>query len=722
MSSLSPRQTSRSSIRVRQVKEELVCSICLDFLHEPILLSCAHSYCRRCLQDLIQTPSCDMDANETDAVQCPNCRAVTEVPNNDVNSLPTNFKLKSLVDIVADRDRRETQSVLVDAWQLPLCSQHCRSQEYYCRDCSELLCRRCMMDLHRHHNYEEADAVLSEDLAALQSLIPPAWEAVTKAEGLVGKIAQRKETMSANAASVKANIAAFFDRARELLNEREQILLGTVEKYSTRQLKWLGGFEDNVHDDRITILETISCIEKLLESPRDAQSVLTERKVAAERMNTHWHSILTISESISSQEQDSILLFSDDQSLCAPITELGTLVTDNTEHANLEPSKLSAISSPDKITPMQKTSAAHQADGSFPQGTDYETGQSAIPSCSTQVAARGAEKTTKQVRSRYRPSLAKHMRELSLPVLPRMIQNEPPKRRFSGHPQCSPQGCFQSATKKPKRVIMCHKGRTHDDIHPCGIAVGHSDSIVVSDLHSHSVKVLASNGKVIDTVGGEGKNSGQFRGPCALAIDREQNIYILERENRRIQKFSNGTFTTWSIGQKGGKLRDPWGIAVSDEKVFITDWQQNCIHILDRNGKHISCIGASESNDFLKLPAGIAVTSEGHLLVADQENHCIWKMTQDGRIIRPIGYKGDKPGQLNSPYSIAVDTNGLVIVTESGNSRVSVFSQQGEFQMCFGGRGSEEGRFNQPRHVSVNSKGQIVVADEMNQRIQIFEL
>ena len=165
-------QTLRSSsVCVKQVEEELVCSICLDFLHEPILLSCAHSYCRSCVQGLVQLSTCDTDAYETSVVNCPNCRAVTNVPNNNMDSLQTNFKLKSLVDIVSENNRQQSSDLIrdrrgmqVDSGQLPLCSQHCRPQEYYCGDCSELLCRRCMMDLHRHHNYDEADAVLSDIL------------------------------------------------------------------------------------------------------------------------------------------------------------------------------------------------------------------------------------------------------------------------------------------------------------------------------------------------------------------------------------------------------------------------------------------------------------------------------------------------------------------------------------------------------------------------------
>ena len=722
-------ETSRSSsVCVKQVKDELICSICLDFLREPILLSCAHSYCRSCLDDLIRT--CD---TETSAVHCPNCRAVTNVPNNDMDSLRTNFKLKSLVDIVSQSDKQQSSEVIlqqsemqVDSRQLPLCSQHCLPQEYYCRDCSELLCRRCMMDQHRHHNYEEADAVLSEHLAALQSFVQPAREALMKAEDTVGTIAQRKETVSANAASVKANITAFFDRARELLNEREQILLGNVVQHTATSVNRLGGLADTVQGDRISILAIIKRIERS-ENSRDV-SVLTEFKAVAERLITLRHSILSTFESISSQEQP--LVFAEDQSLCVPITKLGTLMV-GMEHANIHPAadspSMKAVTStsdrnrhPLTPGPMLQTGAVHQVDGTLPRGTDYETGQpkpNTMSTCyrdPTYGAAKVDEKSyevTKEMATTQK--VVKCMHRQSLPIFPSIQQ------------ACKPQQLSKSlsmqyftATKKPEMVIMCSKGHAHDDIHPCGIAVGHSDSIFVSDVRSHLVKVLASNGKAIDTFGGKGKHSGQFRAPCALAIDREQNIFILERENRRIQKFSNGTFTT--IGQKGSKLGDPWGIAVTDERIFVTDWQKNCVYILDRNGKHLGCI-ASDSI-MLKLPAGIAVTSEGHLLVADQENHCIWMITQDGRIIRQIGYKGDKPGQLNSPYGIAIDTNGLVIVTESGNSRVSVFSQQGEFLMCFGGRGSEEGRFNQPRHVSVNSKGQIVVADEMNQRIQIFEL
>ena len=695
---------------LERVKDELTCSICLDVLTEPTVLSCGHSNCQSCLEKLAQH---DIDTDS--AVECPTCRAVTVVPNNDVGSLPRNFQLKSLADIVVPKnemaskeDQPNRQRSDSQLKRLPVCSEHCRVQEYYCQDCSELLCSRCMMAQHRHHNYDETEAVLQGQCAALQILVKPAREAASKADDLVKKIAKHKQALSSNEASVKSNITAFFDRARVLLSQREEALLSTVDNYVASKSKRLTKLEDTVQKGRETILNTIDRVNKLTENSDDV-SVITESQSVTENLTTHQGSINSISESVCSQEWcDASLTFSEDQTLSVPIAKLGTLMT----------------------------SIDEAQDGSLLQGTatDHDTGQPSSPTSSKGdgSAACLTQSVSTISKSRSSPHLTRKQSEPVFDLEPhqktkelvhhqraKTVVSQFPIRKAVAIPATLQESSApQIPIREPELVILCNKGgRTHEDVHPCGIAMSHNDSIVVSDVHSHSVKIFASNGRMIDTVGNEGKNSGQFRGPCALAIEKEQyvqHIYILERENRRIQKFTNGIFTT--IGQKEFKLGDLWGIALSGDKIFITDWQQNCIHVMDRNGKYLNRIGISGS------AAGIAVTSKGYLLVADQESHCVWMITQEGRIIKPIGHKGQEPGQLNCPYGIAVNSKGRIIVTESGNSRVSVFSPQGEFEMCFGEKGSKEGQFNQPRHVCVNSKGQIVVADEMNQRIQIFKL
>ena len=483
-------------------------------------------------------------------------------------------------------------------------------------------------------------------------------EAALKADDLVRKIAGHKQALSTNAASIKTNISAFFNQARLRLSQHEDELLSTVDNYIADKSKRLIKLEDIIQKSRETILNTIDHVIKLTENPEDV-AVITEGQSVTENLTTHQDSIDSISESVCSQEwSNALLTFIEDGTFNVPIAKLGTLMT--------------TINEPQK-------------DGSLLHGTitDHITGQPSSPTFSSREG--GAARLTQSVsitpnsRSNpHHPPLTRHQSHPILDLELRVHHQKPrtvyqyPSRQLAVIPASIQESLLQEPSlqesslqeslleessapqipiKKPELVILCNKGGR--DVHPYGIAMSHNDSIVVSDVHCHSVKMFASNGRMIDTVGSKGKNSGHFRGPCALAIEKEQyvqHIYILERKNRRIPKFTNGIFTT--IAQKEFKLGDPWGIALSDDKIFITDWQQNCIHVTDRNGKYSSRVGISGS------AAGIAVTRKGQLLVADQESHCVWMINQEGKIIKLIGHKGQEPGQLSCPYGIAVNSKG----------------------------------------------------------------
>ena len=279
---------------------------------------------------------------------------------------------------------------------------------------------------------------------------------------------------------------------------------------------------------------------------------------------------------------------------------------------------------------------------------------------------------------------------------------------------------------QPERIYDKLSRLKFDIIHPCGVCVGLSDSLVITDNKNHCLRFIASNGKFIDSVGREGKGSGQFEDPCGLAIDHQENILVCQRENPRIQRFSSAGKFIQKFGQRsllGSVLGEPWGLAVApDGKIFVSDWDKNCIHIFQSNGRYVRALGGEKESTLVKLPAGIAFDKKGNLLVADRKNHCIWILESDGKIVAQFGMKGSGPGELYYPYGVAVCQDGSIVVSESGNHRISVFSSSGQFEGNFGQRGSEPGMFDHPRQVCINSKGEIIVADEMNKRLQIFKL
>src|SRR5208337_1559642 len=75
--------------------------------------------------------------------------------------------------------------------------------------------------------------------------------------------------------------------------------------------------------------------------------------------------------------------------------------------------------------------------------------------------------------------------------------------------------------------------------------------------------------------GSVGTGNGQFDFPQGVAVDSSGNVYVVDRGNSRIQKFSNtGTYITqWgSLGISNGQFDYPQGVAVdSSGNVYVAD-------------------------------------------------------------------------------------------------------------------------------------------------------
>lgn len=266
-----------------------------------------------------------------------------------------------------------------------------------------------------------------------------------------------------------------------------------------------------------------------------------------------------------------------------------------------------------------------------------------------------------------------------------------------------------------------------EQVYPCGVCTSPiNDMLVVTDVFNHCIRLVNPvAGKVIERIGKEGRSGGQFKEPSAVAMDAHEHIFVVERDNPRVQKFTSRGKYLLKFGQKalwGAQLHDPWGLALSpDDKVYVSDWEKGRIYVYQKDGRHLNTIG-KDNNSFLMFPAGIVLNQKGDLLIADRGKHCVWVMSADGTPKSRIGKKGQRPGELLFPHGVAILHDGLVAVSESGNHRISVFTPTGTFRYWIGEKGTKPGMFQYPRHICVNSRGQLIVADEGNQRIQIFDV
>jgi hypothetical protein len=72
-----------------------------------------------------------------------------------------------------------------------------------------------------------------------------------------------------------------------------------------------------------------------------------------------------------------------------------------------------------------------------------------------------------------------------------------------------------------------------------GLAIDTEDNIYVVDRQNDRVQKFDSDGVYVSQFGTSGSDNGEFNLPHAIAIDSNGNLYVVDRDNDRIQKFSS---------------------------------------------------------------------------------------------------------------------------------------------------------------------------------------
>ncbi len=132
-------------------------------------------------------------------------------------------------------------------------------------------------------------------------------------------------------------------------------------------------------------------------------------------------------------------------------------------------------------------------------------------------------------------------------------------------------------------------------ISPSGIAVLRNGNIIVTDGYGNNrVVMFDKTGKFIKQVakgaGGpadKGNGIGEWVLPHKLAVDAQENLYIIDREGHRVQVFDKNLNYLREINVAGW---NPWDIAISrkgdDGFAYIADHALERVHKLSlKDGK-----------------------------------------------------------------------------------------------------------------------------------------
>jgi len=296
---------------------------------------------------------------------------------------------------------------------------------------------------------------------------------------------------------------------------------------------------------------------------------------------------------------------------------------------------------------------------------------------------------------------------------------------------------------------------------PVGINVDTQRNVYVADCYNYIIRKLTPAGTswVVTTIAGKARNYGSKDGTNSSAgfsfvygvvSDANGNVFVADGGNDAIRKLTP-MGTNWVVTTIASLGAYPEGLAIDPQgNLYETDRSQTVrriapvgtnwiVTVLAGSAGNSGSIDGTNNTARFFYPGGLAADGQGHVLVADSNNHTLRCLTQQGTnwIVTTIaglaGQFGDVDGSNNTarfyyPHDIAVGTNGVFYITDDDNYSIRSLTPAGTNWVVgtiagSGGPGSNDGtncyaRLNGPWGMALAPNGRFYVADQKNNTVR----
>ena len=746
---------------LNNLHEEVSCSVCTTTFTDPKILPCLHSFCLHCLQGIQRA------SGRQNIITCPECRRESRDPSGSLNDLPTNFRINSLLDVLAIKecnttgvqcgncDKKSSKSFYCFQCCAFWCEANCISLhngikankehrvlalkdfqdkdfenvlkrpafcskkhhekeelKFFCKDCEVAICNTCVVTLHDGHLKITLEEAADERKLQVKSVLESQKQ---KAQLQRNKIAMLDEScirIQEQAATVKRDAEKFVEMMTTLIEAKKRHMFEIVEAEAEGSLERIVTHKSKIeHQVRMSEAATEET-EKLLKRSTIAEIVQLDKSLST--ILPDEVSQMTESEFEWDLNVLHQLIFSENETLMDKIN------TEGIGSFKTSPSKTKAHQSSAKEKGLKEAIVGLEAE--FVLTTRNSEGEQRHEEhdCVTlQLKNHQGHDcaTKKQVQDNkdgsYKISYSAKETgkcEASVKVNGEDVRGSPFAVEVKPRCQFRP---VLSFGQEGVSVGMFSK--------PWGLAVNDRDEIAVTDSNNHRVQVFSSDGTYLRSFGRKGDKQGEFNRPAALAFDKNRNIIVVDTMNHRVQMFSEQGEYLSHFGGRGTldhQLNFPHGLTLDrDGNIIVGDRDNHLVKIFSPSGMLISKIGG---HGIFWRPLH-CVQHDNYLVVSDPVADCIKVFDSDGNFLYAFGKEGEGDGDFKAPRCLSVTKAGQLVVCDRNNHRIQIFELSGKFIGKFGTNGSEIGQFNGPISSAVLSDGRIVVTDIDNNRVQILE-
>ena len=252
---------------------------------------------------------------------------------------------------------------------------------------------------------------------------------------------------------------------------------------------------------------------------------------------------------------------------------------------------------------------------------------------------------------------------------------------------------------------------------PVAIAVASDGTVYCSDEHENTISSFDPDAVVTypeagpgpddrESWGVKGSGEGELDGPSGLAFDANDDLYVTDSLNNRVQKFSKGGDFILAFGKYGtgeGEFNRPWGITVDgDGAVYVVDWGNHRVQKFSADGEYLMSFGGpGEGADSLSNPACVAVDHDGDVYVTDWGNRRVQIYEPDGSVLTALYGDADKFSRAGE-YNLARDPESVKILARRGSDVMPYLA-----------------KFGRPIGIDIDDQDRIIITDGRG-RLQVY--
>ena len=686
------------------IYEHVCCPVCTNRFTNPKLLPCLHTFCLHCLQRIQATSGIGP------TILCPECRRNFTIPGNgDLNTLPTNFRLNSLLDalpvtecktrgvkcgncektrqqsaycftccsfwcddclpfhngirtnkehhVLALKDFRDEdfENILK---QSPFCAKHEEKLKFFCQLCETTICYSCaVIDHEGHAKIDLEDAAKERKLRIVGAVEFKKRKAQNKGTR-IAKLGESCIQVQEKAARIKSDIQQFTDNLIAAIAAKKNEIFNEVEMKAKQFLERLG-------EKRMEIEEEMKKDQTAIEK----SDMILKRSTSAQIMQPNDFLDDLFREESKQEDTDDL----DGEHVMDFVFERNEELL-NDVHAK----KLGFLKR--KTYPKEST-----------------------------VEGKGISKATVGLKADI---VVKTRNILGEQVYHQNNHVTMEIRNHEGR-DCSTKPQIHDNKDGSYRISYFAK-----ESGTCQASVKVNEQHVRGSPFKTEFKPKLF--KPVLSFGNRGSADGMLSGPWGIAVNDKDEIAVTDHNNHRIQIFKTDGTHLRSFGRLGcqqGQLMSPTGIAFHNNNIIVSDTDNGRVQIFNDQGHYLDQFGEKEKLNYqIHYPLGLSIDRDGNIIVADGENKAIKIFTLDGRFLRTIG-----EGSLINPCH-CIQHDNYFIVSDNAHCRIKVFDEQGKFLYQFGRRGTGDGDFYDPGYLSVDRVGHLLFCDSMNHRVQVYKL